>query len=474
MNLQSLKHILSEQHESITLEFKKSTAQLKAAGKTLCAFLNSIGGMVLIGITDKGKIVGQEITDSTKRLIGNTLAQLSPEPSIKASYIKIDKNKQVVALEAVANDILKPYTFDGKPYIRLESNTITMPREQYQRMSVHNAFNNISWETNIIKNATLADLDTEEILKTIKEGLLNNRIPETSDTNNPMNSLKRLSLLNDNKLTNAAIVLFAKNPTHWFPQCKIRLACFKGTDKCEFIDNKQFSGNVFKIREEAMTFVTRYLPISTRIVPGKDERIDEPLFPLNALREIFSNAVCHRDYSIREGTISLGIYRDRIEVWDPGKLPPEVTYENLKTLHESKPRNPLIANTLYCRKFTESWGRGIEMIINLCTAAGHPEPEFFERTGGFCVKLKSKQMIGAPRITEETRIVTGSKLNILEQKILQALNKQGQMKTVDVVELLEHKIAPRTVQKYLKHLYGLNLIHKKGSGKNTYWEKKEG
>ena len=194
---------------------------------------------------------------------------------------------------------------------------------------------------------------------------------------------------------------------------------------------------------------------------------DGSAFTLNALREIFSNAVCHRDYSIRSGTISLGIYRDRIEIWNAGKLVPEVTYENLKTLHESKPRNPLIANTLYCRKFIESWGRGIEMIVDLCTAAGHPEPEFFERTGGFCVRLRSKQTIGPP-ITMDSEIAN---LSLMEKEVLQLIKRHKQLKMVEIVELLNNRLAPRTVRKHLQRLYGLRLIQKKGAGKNTYWVK---
>jgi ATP-dependent DNA helicase RecG len=91
---------------------------------------------------------------------------------------------------------------------------------------------------------------------------------------------------------------------------------------------------------EAMEFLTRHLPIAGRIEPGIFERVDEPLFPLVALREALVNAFCHRDYAQVGGAVSVGIYGDRLEIWSDGNLPFGLRPADLKRDHLSRPRNP--------------------------------------------------------------------------------------------------------------------------------------
>ena len=102
-------------------------------------------------------------------------------------------------------------------------------------------------------------------------------------------------------------MLFAKDTFPNYPQCHLRLARFKGVDKTEFLDNRQAYGNAFVLLNEAMEFLFRHLPISGRFEPEKLERIDELLFPPAALREALVNGLCHRDYSIYGGALSVAI-----------------------------------------------------------------------------------------------------------------------------------------------------------------------
>lgn len=101
----------------------------------------------------------------------------------------------------------------------------------------------------------------------------------------------------------------------------------------EFMDQKQVHGHAFHLLEEAMLFLGRHLPVAGRIVPGVLERQDEPLFPLEALREALVNALCHRNYSHPGGSMSVAIYDDRLEIWNDGPLPFGLTPEDLKRDH---------------------------------------------------------------------------------------------------------------------------------------------
>jgi ATP-dependent DNA helicase RecG len=109
----------------------------------------------------------------------------------------------------------------------------------------------------------------------------------------------------------------------------------RGTDKAEFIDNKQVNGNIFKLIKEAMAFSNTYLPVASTFSQKSIERIDTPLFPILALREAIANAICHRDYSYQGGRVSFAIFDDRIEVWSYGLFTPGVSIENLTGLNQS-------------------------------------------------------------------------------------------------------------------------------------------
>ncbi len=131
------------------------------------------------------------------------------------------------------------------------------------------------------------------------------------------------------------------------PQCLLRVARFRGTDRMEFLNNRQFNGNAFTLLASAERFLRDALPIAGRFEQDRFERIDEPLYPPLATREALANALCHRDYSIVGGSIGIAIYDDRLEVTSSGSLHFGLTPEKLFAPHESRPWNPLIARTFY-------------------------------------------------------------------------------------------------------------------------------
>lgn len=103
---------------------------------------------------------------------------------------------------------------------------------------------------------------------------------------------------------------------------------------------------------------------------------DLKLIPYKAIREAVINSLCHRSYRDLDGSVAIAIYDDRVEIENPGSFPSGWDMKRIKSEHSSKPRNPLIADTLYIRKVLESWGRGINLMVEECQKAGLPEPEY--------------------------------------------------------------------------------------------------
>ncbi len=452
---------LAASGESETLEFKSTTGQLTRAGETLCAFLNARGGMVLIGVTPERKIHGQQVSDRTMQEISNVLQKIEPPPPVDVECIPVpDTDRQVVVIRAASPSDTRPFTFDGRPFQRIGTATSVMPQERYQQLLLNRMHDRSRWE-NAPSAFGLGDLDHEEILRTVRLGIEAGRLPESTVTDIG-DILDRLGLRIRNRILNAAVVLFGKQFLPDYPQCQLRMARFKGIDKTEFLDNRQVNGNGFQLLREGMLFLERHLPVAGRIQPGLFERADSPLFPLTALREALVNAVCHRDYVYPGGAVSLAIYDDRLEIWSDGLLPSGLSVADLKRDHQSRPRNPLIADVFYKRGLVERWGRGTQKIVELCVKAGHPEPQFIEQAGAVGVRFLPSGYIAPHLVAHE--------LTARQREILHRLAQRGPMPLREVRAAMENPPSDRTIQEDLAHLRRLRLIGSGGHGRGaTYW-----
>ena len=231
-----------------------------------------------------------------------------------------------------------------------------MSQHRYEQLIVARWQLNHSWES-LLANASIDDLDHNEVRKTVSIAVDVNRLDSASLQDSVSEVLTKLELLEHGKITNAAMVLFAKSTSPGFSQCMIKMARFKGADKLgDFIDNQMVSGNSFEIMKAANEFVMRHLPVAGFFDENKLERIDKPLVPVLAIREALCNAICHRDYSVHNTSITLAIFDDKMEIWNNGVLTAPLTLEDLKKKHGSYPRNKKIARIFYLRKYVETWG----------------------------------------------------------------------------------------------------------------------
>ena len=334
-----------------------------------------------------------------------------------------------------------------------------MLQERYQQVLIHRMHMRHRWENTPAEDIELKDLDQEEILRTVRIGIAAGRLSEGIGAD-PKDILDRLRLRVRSQVLNAAVVLFGTQFLPDYPQCHLRLARFRGINKTEFQDNRQLHGNAFHILEEAMLFMQRHLPVAGRIAPGLFERVDEPLFPMVALREALVNAICHRDYTIAGGGISLAIYDDRLEIWSNGTLPFGVGIEDLKRDHISQPRNPLIADVFFRRGLFERWGRGTQTIVELCVLAGHPEPEFIQQAGAVGVRFLPSGYIAPHRVAHD--------LTSRQREILQILSKKPAIPLREIRKALSSPSANRTIQEDLALLGKLGLVETKGRGRGAF------
>lgn len=461
MNLTQLKSLVTK-GESETLEFKKSTAQLHAAFETVCAFLNTKGGIVLIGVSEKGQILGQDVTDSTRQEIARELNKIQPHVDIKIAYTSFTNNRKIITITVKAG-IAAPYIYDDRPYLRNQSTTIRMPREKHEALLYNRKLASNSWEKLTSSNCTINDLDTNRIKQIVRIAVNEGRLTEVAVGSDAKEFLRKFDLIENKKLTNAAVILFCKNERKQFIQSELKLARFRGLDKSEFIDNKAIRGNAFDLYEQAMLFLRNYLPIAGKIEEGNPFRVDTPAIPYNVLREALVNALCHRDYSFSGGSISLAIYDDRVEVSNTGRLPKNISVSDLTKPHDSHPRNPLIADVFYACAMIERWGRGTQQMVELCKQAGNPKPKFVELTGSFTVILPLKESIGS------IASLRPKELTHRQEEILKLLEKSS-CNAALLKENLKDSPTIRTVQIELLRLEKLRLITREGKARAMVWK----
>lgn len=469
MDLEYIKN-LCEKGEKNIVEYKASTATLRAAFETVCAFLNSQGGTVLIGVRDDGRIFGQDISDSTRREIANETKKIEPTANIEIDYVDVGDNKAVIAIHVNAEDHA-PYTYDGRAWQRDESQTNRMSQHRYEQLIVERGQLNHSWEEFTATGYEIDDLDQDEIYRAVEQGITVNRVPASVRNSSIKDILSNWDLIQEGsgKLKNAAAILFAKKTRPHYPQCHIKFGRFRGTDMLgDFIDNKDFYGNAFQILEEADHFLTRHLPIASFFEQDRFERIDKPTLPVLAIREALVNAICHRDYSDRSSAITLAIFDDRMEIWNNGKLPAILKIDDLKKKHKSRPRNKLIAKVFYDRKYFDGWGTGIVKIFDLCRENNVPEPEYQEYSGGVEITFRFKEPIGFSKQQLETSVLE-NQLSERHQTILKILSMGSKMTVTQIAEKLKNAPSRRTIGDDLAYLKKLDLVALEGVGRGSMW-----
>src|SRR6266540_2896544 len=125
MNLAELQALVAG-GESEQVEFKRSSGQRSDAARTVCALLNGLGGFVLFGVSDRGEILGQQVSAHTLEEVAHELRRIEPPAFPDIETVQLESGLSVIALRVPGGG--GPYTFDGRPYLRYGPTTIVMPR----------------------------------------------------------------------------------------------------------------------------------------------------------------------------------------------------------------------------------------------------------------------------------------------------------------------------------------------------------
>ncbi len=228
--------------------------------------------------------------------------------------------------------------------------------------------------------ATLDDLDEDKMKRFIQMARSKRNFPLSVETP-PVTLLTHLDLIDEKmRIANAALLLFGKKPQKFFIASEVKCVQFYGDVVEKPIPAYQiYRGDVFELVDQATSFVMSRIDnwVGTRSEGENAAVPTHPELPMDAVKEAIVNAICHRDYT-SNASVQVMLFRNRLEVWNPGVLPYGLTVQKLQGPHKSLPANPLLADPMYWNGYIEKVGTGTEDIINKCREYGLKTPEFHQ------------------------------------------------------------------------------------------------
>lgn len=446
------------------LEFKTARDGIpREIWKSISAFShNRGGGIIVFGIKeDPYEIVGcNEINQMQMRLVEFFNDKMSY--TLRPKYYVIpfeDKNVVAVYIPECPKEHKPCYYLPvGLPkgaYIR-EGHTSRPLTDNEFRTYVASS-KQFQFDLSEAPNATLSDLSGKKIkfLLDKKEEQLKRGAKPLIDNDLLRNLGIARGYNNQIKPTVAGYLIFAENIFEKYPYDRYIIRCvrFAGNDSAsDIIDKQDIGGTLDEQIDETYKFILRNISKKAHIEGTK--RTERYEYPEQAIRELIANSIIHRDYKIIETYIHIHIFENRLEISNPGSLPPGVTIDTIKDAQFS--RNAIIAARLKDLDYMEEYGRGIDVVLNRMQEWELPNPIFRNSVNSFQAILLSAKFKG---------------LNERQIRIIDYLLLKGRITAKDCQKIL--KGTPRiTINSDLKNLRDLEIIDQQGASTSTYYSLK--
>ena len=406
------------QYESERIEYKSQ--MIDDIYKEVIAFANTDGGVIYLGIDDKGNLVGIDNVDEIyTRLTNGIRDAIVPDVTMFVRYVLQDN--KVIQIE-VGEGSYKPYYLKSKGmkpagvYVRQGASSVQASPDQIRRM-IKDSDGDVFEEM----RSFAQELSFEEAERTFKRYQV--------DFSEEKYIALGLRNIHDDQYTNLAMLLS--------DQCQhtTKIAVFGDEANITFKDAKEFGGSIFKQLDESFAYLT--LCNRTAATFKGLERVELSDYPEDALREALLNSLVHRDYSY-SGSIIINVNDSCIEFISIGGLMPGLSAEDIRS-GISQPRNRKLAEIFHRLRLIESYGTGIRKIYALYKGcAAQPRIEVTPNT--FKLVLPNMNAAAtasesAPEETEKAPVVFTPQM----KNVMEYLAEYGEMTDEDLQELLNIK-----------------------------------
>lgn len=356
--------------EGYLVEFKEFRGGVSVGelAKTLCAFANTDGGSVYMGVTDRRQICGINITPLLLDNIQNAARECCVPPvPIKLKELVIER-KKILQVTVEKSGHLHSVS-SGQTYIRVGTQDKRIMGEELLRLAESKS--QVFFEENML-DVGMEVIDQNSLQEYY---IARKKVSATMGSLNEEALLIKMGLAKRDhvgfKIKVGAFILFGKEHEQVMLQRDFTFVKYDVEGKM-YSYREDISAPASKLLERIMELIRPYNKI-TKGVSGV-KRQESYIYPEDAVREAIVNAVAHRDYRIAGLKNECRLYPDRLEVISAGSLPSVITLENMDKRHYS--RNPKIMHAMLILGLTEELGQGISMIKRLLKINGNPPPEF--------------------------------------------------------------------------------------------------
>lgn len=455
--------------ENKLFDRKSSKVRASDLASIISAFANADGGTIVIGIADKTRDIegiGNIGQDAINNLIAAPKDVCVPMPQYKEEFLQVVNSKGekdrllLLHIEASPEQVVK--TVGGAVYLRVADRTKELKGDDLRNLEYSKNVRHYEDESH--PDATIDDLD-KELLNKYREILHAESLSYEQLLTARGFYRKRGEV---KKLTNAAVLLFAKNIAQFYPNCRIRFIRYDGTKArtgtdINIIRDYNIEQPILKIIQAAKNFIGSQLREFTALDLSTGKFQIVPEYPEFAWLEGIVNAVTHREYALAGGYILVSMYDDRLEIDSPGKLPSIVTIENIKETRYS--RNPRIARLLTDFGWVRELNEGVKRIYSDMEKFFLEDPVYSEPEQSVRLVLKNNIVMRNLRRKDRAMESVGEdvwlQMDDVDREILAYLSSNAKVRRS---ELEQHtKKSDSTISAHIKKLVDMGIVKPNGN-----------
>jgi ATP-dependent DNA helicase RecG len=432
-----LKLILAE-GEGQKIELKERVGRLD---REIVGFANASGGSIFLGVNDQGELIGIGVTNELRSRIQDIARNC--DPPVPVSLLRHGNNVLEIRVKEGRN---KPYQCGDGFFLRNGPNTQKLKRDEI--VDIVTSAGTYHFDETVNERFRFPrDFDKGKLKRFLSLAGIEHR----AKAQDILASLDVAELSGSElRIFQAGVLFFAKEPQRFIKESHITCVRYQGEDRFQVVDRVEVLGDPFTMIEESLKFVKRSVGVRYAVT-GEAQHIELYEYPLVAVREAIINAVMHRDYYYDGSHIYVHVFSDRLEIENPGGLPPGLTIEDIGK--RSVRRNRTIADLLFRAKFVEQIGSGIQRMKRALKDNGNP-PMQISATNFFVVKFH-------PRV--ET--AGGRQLTSRQNKLYIFIKSKGSVTKSESATLLG--VSGDTALREIKALVREGLVKQSGAGKST-------
>ena len=445
--------------EDLHTEFKRDWDSSKYL-RNVAALANTDGGVIYIGLSDDGTVYGvKDLTKLLKQIPDDIQNILGIVPIV--DHHSKDGKEYISITVSKSEDVV---FCNGKLFVKSGSTTREL-RGADGRIYLMKKYD-YSWTDDPCNSVSVEDLDNVYFEDFKNEGFAHEKITSGELALDIKSLFKKLDILVDGRPKLGAVLLFHPEPLMFNSGACVKIGKFEGS---EILYQDMVTGPLFLMPDKVVDLLMTKYSISPITYEGI-RRIDTPSYPREALREAVLNSIIHNDYGTRT-PIQIKVYPDRMEIANDGSPPSNWTLETLLTAHKSHPGNPSMATVFYRAGKVESFGRGIQKILDQYTGRDVKAPEFKFNSCEFTIVLYNENYvegISTPTSVDNWKNnLSKVKLSDNELAIYELIVRSEFTSARDVASKLD--ISYASVNRVISSLVDKELIKRVGSKKSGQW-----